>query len=32
MDAFEGANEAGAHAVEADVHLSKDGTIDLSHV
>ncbi|KAI9714786.1 MAG: hypothetical protein M1820_000075 [Bogoriella megaspora] len=29
--AFESAVEAGAHAVETDVHLSKDGVVVLSH-
>lgn len=30
--AFEDAVEAGAHALEADVHLTKDGMVVLSHV
>ena len=30
--AFEDAVEAGAHALEADVHLTKDGVVVLSHV
>lgn len=32
MAAFRGAVEVGAHALEADLHLSKDGVIVLSHV
>lgn len=32
MAAFRGAVEVGAHALETDLHLSKDGTIVLSHV
>lgn len=31
MDAFKAAVEIGAHALETDVHLSKDGVIVLSH-
>lgn len=27
-----GAVEAGAHAIETDIHLSKDGVVVLSHV
>ncbi len=32
MDAFVGAVKAGAHAIETDIHLSKDGVVVLSHV
>ena len=32
MGAFKGAVEVGAHAIETDVHLSKDGVVVLSHV
>ena len=32
MGAFRGAVEAGAHAIETDIHLSKDGVVVLSHV
>lgn len=33
MRAFKGAiEEAGAHAIETDIHLSKDGKVVLSHV
>ena len=32
LRAFEDAVEAGAHALEADVHLTKDGVVVLSHV
>ena len=32
MCSFIAAVEAGAHALEADVHISKDGIIVLSHV
>ena len=32
MDAFAGAVKAGAHAIETDIHLSKDGVVVLSHV
>lgn len=31
MLAFRAAVEAGAHAVETDLHLSKDGVVVLSH-
>ncbi|KAI9664500.1 MAG: hypothetical protein M1821_005946 [Bathelium mastoideum] len=31
LAAFEAAVKAGAHAVETDVHLSKDGVVVLSH-
>ncbi|KAI9791682.1 MAG: hypothetical protein M1833_001348 [Piccolia ochrophora] len=31
MSAFVGAVEAGAHAIETDVHLSRDGVVVLSH-
>ncbi|KAI9742305.1 MAG: hypothetical protein M1818_004205 [Claussenomyces sp. TS43310] len=31
MGAFRGAVEVGAHAIETDVHLSKDGVVVLSH-
>ncbi|KAI4143230.1 MAG: hypothetical protein L6R39_004655 [Caloplaca ligustica] len=31
MGAFRGAMEAGAHAIETDVHLTKDGVAVLSH-
>lgn len=31
MGAFKGAVEVGAHALETDVHLSKDGVVVLSH-
>ncbi|KAL8729697.1 MAG: hypothetical protein Q9181_004902 [Wetmoreana brouardii] len=31
MGAFRGAVEAGAHAIETDVHLTKDGVVVLSH-
>jgi len=31
MDAFVGAVKAGAHAIETDIHLSKDGVVVLSH-
>ncbi len=31
MEAFRGAIEIGAHAVETDVHLSKDKVVVLSH-
>ncbi|EPE29484.1 PLC-like phosphodiesterase [Glarea lozoyensis ATCC 20868] len=31
MGAFVGAVEVGAHAIETDVHLSKDGVVVLSH-
>ena len=32
MAAFEGAVEVGVHALETDVHLSRDGVVVLSHV
>ena len=32
MGAFEGAVEVGAHAVETDLHISKDNVVILSHV
>lgn len=32
MDAFVGAVKAGAHAIETDIHLSRDGVVVLSHV
>lgn len=32
MGAFVGAVEAGAHAIETDIHLSKDDVVVLSHV
>jgi glycerophosphoryl diester phosphodiesterase len=32
MGAFKGAVDIGAHAIETDVHLSKDGVVVLSHV
>lgn len=32
MGAFRGAVDVGVHAVETDVHLSKDGVVVLSHV
>jgi phosphatidylglycerol phospholipase C len=32
MGAFVGAVEVGAHAIETDIHLSKDGVVVLSHV
>lgn len=32
MAAFKGAVEVGAHALETDLHLSKDGVVVLSHV
>lgn len=32
MGAFRGAVEVGTHAIETDVHLSKDGVVVLSHV
>lgn len=32
MAAFVGAVDAGAHAVESDIHLSKDNVVVLSHV
>lgn len=32
MGAFKGAVEVRAHAIETDIHLSKDGVVVLSHV
>jgi phosphatidylglycerol phospholipase C len=32
MAAFHGALAAGAHALETDLHLSRDGVVVLSHV
>lgn len=32
MGAFKGAVEVGAHAIETDIHLSRDGVVVLSHV
>ncbi|TVY84567.1 Phosphatidylglycerol phospholipase C [Lachnellula suecica] len=32
MKAFEGAVEIGAHIIETDLHLTKDGVVVLSHV
>ena len=32
MAAFRGAVEVGSHALETDIHLSKDGIVVLSHV
>ena len=32
MGAFRGAVEVGAHAIETDIHLSRDGVVMLSHV
>jgi phosphatidylglycerol phospholipase C len=32
MAAFRGAVAAGVHAIETDVHLTKDGVVVLSHV
>jgi glycerophosphoryl diester phosphodiesterase len=32
MAAFRGAVETGVHAIETDVHLTKDGVVVLSHV
>ena len=32
MAAFRGAVEVGSHALETDIHLSKDGVVVLSHV
>ena len=31
LGAFKGAVEVGAHAIETDVHLTKDGVVVLSH-
>lgn len=32
MAAFRSAAEIGAHAIETDLHLTKDGVVVLSHV
>lgn len=32
MSAFVGAVNVGAHAIETDIHLSKDGVVVISHV
>ena len=32
MKSFEGAVEVGSHAIETDIHLSKDDVVLLSHV
>lgn len=32
MKAFKGAVEVGSHAIETDIHLSKDDVVVLSHV
>lgn len=32
MGAFQGAVEAKAHAIETDIHLTKDNVVVLSHV
>lgn len=32
MPAFKGAVEVGSHALETDVHLTRDGVVVLSHV
>ena len=32
MGAFRGAVECGAHAIETDIHLTKDGEVVISHV
>lgn len=32
MSAFKGAVSAGAHAIETDLQLSRDGVVVLSHV
>lgn len=32
MGAFRGAVEVGAHAIETDLHISKDGVVVISHV
>ena len=32
MAAFKGAADVGAHALETDIHLSRDGVVVLSHV
>lgn len=32
MSAFKGAVDVGAHAIETDLRLTKDGVVVLSHV
>ena len=32
MGAFKAALDIGVHAIETDIHLSKDGVVVLSHV
>ncbi|KAF7947203.1 uncharacterized protein EAE97_004452 [Botrytis byssoidea] len=32
MGAFRGAVEIGAHAIETDLHITKDGVLVISHV
>jgi glycerophosphoryl diester phosphodiesterase len=32
ISAFKGAVEVGAHAIETDIHVTKDGIVVLSHV
>jgi glycerophosphoryl diester phosphodiesterase len=32
MGAFQGAVKVGAHAIETDIHITKDSVIVLSHV
>jgi phosphatidylglycerol phospholipase C len=32
MGAFQGAVDVGAHAIETDLHLSRDGVVVISHV
>lgn len=32
MSSMRGAVEVGAHALETDIHLTKDGVVVLSHV
>jgi glycerophosphoryl diester phosphodiesterase len=32
MGAFRGAVEVGAHAIETDIHITRDGVVVLSHV
>jgi glycerophosphoryl diester phosphodiesterase len=32
MSAFKGAVEVGAHAIETDIHITRDGVVVLSHV
>ncbi len=32
MGAFRGAATSGAHAIETDIHTTKDGVLVLSHV